>query len=201
MKKLHAIFLSIAFGFNAYSAIQLTWSNTAGTIYNSNGSTPLFGTNFFAPYNSATAYFVQLIKGTPLAIDLTNAQAVTSGNQVIDSRFMGDGIFFDSGSGRIDVTSNYAALNTGDTVFVRFWNAASPNFSLGLAPTPFNSGTSTHYGNSSTFIINDGGTGIASFSIPSTSTLLAIPEPGTLATIAGGLAVVVFGLRRRRYRI
>jgi hypothetical protein len=34
-----------------------------------------------------------------------------------------------------------------------------------------------------------------------TGVVQAIPEPGTLATIAGGLAVVVFGLRRRRYRI
>jgi hypothetical protein len=33
------------------------------------------------------------------------------------------------------------------------------------------------------------------------TSIVAIPEPGTLATIAGGLAVVVFGLRRRRYRI
>jgi len=182
-----------------HAAIQLTWAHTDELLFDFDESTLLKGSEA----DPSIGFFIQLIKGNPVALDLSAPNALGSGNTLVGSKFIGFGRFeiLSGGSvdGEFDVTETYATLNTGDQVFVRLWNAPSPNFASEFAPIPLNSGTATHYGNSNVHTINDGGTGIDSFLIISTATSQVIPEPSTLITLLAGVGIL--SVLRKRFRV
>jgi hypothetical protein len=182
----------------AYS-VNLNWQNLDGTLTNVDGTSPLFGVSLldsFGGANTSDAYFIQLILGNPVDIDLTSPTGVGTGNTVLDFAYIGQGIIGEGlGSGRIDITNDYI-LSENNQIFVRIWNGPSPDFSLGLAPLPINGGGATHFGDSDIYIVS--GAPIQTFAIGPTSTVQIIPEPGTIVLMLVAGAGVLLTARRRR---
>ncbi len=188
-----AILLSIS-PYLAYSAVDLQWGGSM--LRNSDESTELTGD--FA--DSSIGFFVQLIfVGADDQINpITNStDGVTGTNTVVDWTFIGNGsTIFNGPDGDVAVNETYDSgsnfeLNVNDKVFMRVWNAASPDFATGTIPFA----TATHYGDSAILTIDTtpGTTNFGSFS----TTLAVIPEPSTFMSvlIAGG--TVLFAMRRR----
>jgi hypothetical protein len=201
------IFLTGLFLSLPASAISITWRHNLAGLRNVDQTTALIGDNS----SGNIGYFIQLIYAgntnvvgdvTPNVINSSSVTGVTGNDAVLAYSHIGRNMGFNPKNGNINATAS-PTLVQGDVIFARIWNNISPNYASGIIPSSFNGGVATHYGNSATYTVTatDITNNFVDFFIPSTSTIIAIPEPGTLATIAGGLAVVVFGLRRRRYRI
>lgn len=177
----------------------LNWGTGSGTyiITASDSSTRL------APYSqafSASDVFVQLILANGSIHEAgTSGNGTTGGDTVLATSWMGRG-FFSSSGGEFDGAALSESLAVGSKLYIRAWNAASPDYTGGaaqiLASVP--TGGSVRYGNSllytttsdplgppasETFALDNVGAGFS-------TTLVAVPEPGTWGLMVVGLVLM-----------
>jgi hypothetical protein len=181
----------------ARSDYFIEWGNTQGGI-TTNGTTPIMsaiGNQVLFQLWYAGA------DNTPDSILYDNS--TTNGDdQLLDSYVftannVGLGLYANDAS-QIQVYGGSGTTFLGPSVYMRVFS--TPTISIG-----------SFYANSQVSLVTNKDFSIGSPTpdpidftasiFTASNVVVAIPEPGTLATIAGGLAVVVFGLRRRRYRI
>lgn len=169
-------------------AIPVTWQNDydnvpAEFILDSDGVTKLQ-----AGSDGSSGDFIQLIKiisGSSVdPIDFGAVDGIdTSVHQLIDSGFIGQGLG-PSFNGEFDITDSYGSVTNGDVLFLRAWNAPSPNFASNHAPTVTNGVSGAKWGNSSTYTVPPA-VPSATFQVPEMTT--SIPEPSTLLLLAAGI--------------
>ena len=180
---------------------NIPWFNTStNRVYYDDGVTALFG---YKGSNDISC-FVQLIDaGTNGAIDvaINSGTGANADDTVVAWSYIGENVPGAAGStsayGRV-VASTFTNETAGDLYYVRVWTAPSPDFSNGLVPTD----ATNFYGNSGLF------TALTGFDPPNppenfnfgaaggfSTTLQAVPEPGTLAL--GLISATCVWLRRR----
>ncbi|GEM_PF-1651554 len=211
-------FLSlVGFCLPVFSAFTLNWNNaysfanpSANRLLDSDGSTFLVGDRT----DGSVGYFAQLIwtgsNGMIDPLDINQSDGTGGDDVVVGFSHIGFNMGFDPPEGNINASTSVATgsgagqYDVGDQFYVRVFNAASPNFGTGLAPTPGNGGSATNYGDSSTLYtvtsnnVTNGDAGL--FQTGSIVTnQVAIPEPSTfaLAAVAG---LVFIRLRNRNRR-
>jgi hypothetical protein len=192
MKQAYLLLLLLT-PFTFTSAITLSWFNdfdNSQFVFGLDEVTELPGGG-----DGSTGEFLQLIKiniGTDVtSIDFSQTDGVHSDHTLLDTTFIDSSTF---GPGEFEGISNIifgtgdTEVTTNDLLFVRAWNAPSPNFSSDLAPIPLNGVSSSYYGNSATYSVTSiENTGTEEFLVQSFSTTTAIPEPTTIAILLMGI--------------
>jgi len=177
-----------------FAQVQLTWGGISGGghFFDVDMTTPLQGDLF----DSSIGTFVQLISlgasGVNEGLELSESDATAGSNFVLDTAWMGRDSGFDGANGNFAQVSNIPA---NIDIFMRIWNAPSPDYNSGLAPTQ----TASHY--IDTQIYQVGSFEIQQINMDSLSTISAVPEPGTMMLVLVGFATAVISVKRRRNRI
>ena len=173
----------------------INWSNVGTSnfpIYEHDGTTAL------ASGTDAVGYLVQLIYDSgndgPSPVDLSNDYGVGDGDQYAAYAWIGKGVPPPQYNG-LFVSLGFDNIQpNGSSYFIRAWEGASKQIGTGFIPD-----APDYYGNSQIFTVQ-GNTDPSSndefFMTSSFSTVIAVPEPTTIALAFAGLGLLVV----RRFR-
>jgi hypothetical protein len=188
------------------SAITMTWGTGTGAFLQDSTGTKLFGDSTLSGFSSAA--FIQVIwtggDGIISAFDSTSLNGVNSlaDDKVVATEWVGKGYpIAGTGGNRngyfLDTMSLTQGTSLSSTFYIRFFDAVSPNYTLGYVPT---SGKYSDYTDAS-FSVTQGmiDSGLGTMKVLSSqmaTTLVAVPEPSTIGLLLLGAGLVVF--RRMR---